>query len=66
MNLTIAHPPLARTGRLMNVSSAATFFFGAWYLQHVINRASETPARIEGGKKRRKKKERAPETTDAG
>jgi Domain of unknown function (DUF4234) len=36
----------ARTGRLLSVSKAATFFLGVYYLQYKINRASEIPARI--------------------
>lgn len=33
----------ARTGSFIRVSGVATFFFGALYLQYVINRAADAP-----------------------
>jgi hypothetical protein len=40
----------ARTGRMLDVKSVWVFFLGTIYLQHVINKAAECPARIEGTK----------------
>jgi hypothetical protein len=40
----------ARTGRMLDVKSVWVFFLGTIYLQHVINKAAESPARIEGTK----------------
>jgi hypothetical protein len=39
---------LSRTGRSMSVtvSMVSAFFFGAVYLQYVINRAASVPARL--------------------
>jgi hypothetical protein len=39
----ILRSDFARTGRFLRVSSVATFFFGALYLQHKINQAADTP-----------------------
>jgi hypothetical protein len=41
----ILRSDIARTGRNVHVSGAGTFFFGALYLQHVINEAASQPAR---------------------
>jgi hypothetical protein len=41
----ILRSDFARTGRLLSVSGAGTFFFGALYLQHKINQAAATPPR---------------------
>jgi hypothetical protein len=35
-----------RSGRLLRVSGAATFFFGALYLQQKMNEAAGTPGRV--------------------
>jgi hypothetical protein len=46
----------ARSGRMIDVKGVWVFFLGVWYLQHVINKAADAPARIVGAKKRKKKK----------
>jgi len=51
----------ARSGRLLDVSTLAVFFFGCFYLQHVMNRAAGTPARV-----RRKRKRSTPAGTPGG
>ena len=43
---SILSSDFARTGRLLSVSSVATFFFGPFYLQYKINQAAEIPARV--------------------
>ncbi len=60
----------ARTGRLLSVSGVAVFFLGPMYLQHKINEAADTPARLEEDeprpkKKRKKKPAEAPQETSA-
>jgi hypothetical protein len=35
----------ARSGRLLPVSSVATFFFGILYLQYLINKGADVPPR---------------------
>jgi hypothetical protein len=40
----ILRSDFARTGRLIGTSGVAVFFFGCLYLQHVINKAADTPA----------------------
>ena len=52
-----------RTGRRLDVSGLGTFFFGIYYLQYKLNRASETPARVK--KRKRRKKRRQAEATTA-
>jgi hypothetical protein len=42
---TILRSDFARTGRFLHISGPGTFFFNAFYLQHKINQAAETPAR---------------------
>jgi hypothetical protein len=42
----ILRSDFARTGRFIGVSSLGVFFFGCVYLQHVINEAADTPARV--------------------
>jgi hypothetical protein len=63
----ILRSDFSRTGRFVGVSSVAVFFFGCLYLQHVINKAADTPMLTR--KKRKKKKaasrEPAPQTEAA-
>jgi hypothetical protein len=42
----ILRSDFARTGRQIGVSGAGVFFFGCLYLQHVLNEAADTPARL--------------------
>jgi hypothetical protein len=42
----ILRSDFARSGRSIGISGAGVFFFGCLYLQHVMNEAAETPARL--------------------
>jgi hypothetical protein len=55
----ILRSDFAQTGRFIDVSTIATFFLGVLYLQWIINKAADTPARIARRKKKRRKKRRA-------
>jgi hypothetical protein len=52
----ILRSSFARTGRFLELSTIATFFFGIYYLQYKINQAAELPARAPRRKKKKKKK----------
>jgi hypothetical protein len=42
----ILRSDFARSGRFIGISGAGVFFFGSLYLQHVMNEAADTPARL--------------------
>jgi len=54
--LAILRAVSTRTGRFLGFSSAATFFFGVFYLQYKINQMADTPARAERPRKKKKRK----------
>jgi hypothetical protein len=50
----ILRSDFARSGRFIEISSLGVFFLNFLYLQHKMNVAADTPARLPKGKQKRK------------
>lgn len=54
--LGILRSDSARTGRFLEFSTIGTFFLGCYYLQYKMNQMADTPARVGGPRRKKRKK----------